>query len=172
MSTLVRQHIRSRITALPQDALQLTGTVRHGLDPQNIVQFDELLISALRKTCSWSAVESRGGLDARIEELGLSAGQLQLLCLTRALLRRDSPLILFDEATSSVDIHTDKTVRAAIADDLAGRTLIEVAHRLDIVRGYDLIVVLDEGEVVEIGAPDDLLARPSVFKSLWESRKL
>lgn len=105
-----------------------------------------------------------------MENLGFSAGQLQLLCLARALLRRDCPIILLDEATSSVDLHTDNEVRAAIASDLVGRTIIEVAHRLDVVRDYNLIVIVSEGELVEVGAPDDLLARNSIFKELWDSR--
>lgn len=177
LSTVPRQHIRSKITALPQDAFFLPGTVRHNLDPEGKVQADEVLIQALTKTTIWSFLETRGGLDAKLEDLSFSAGQLQLFCLARISLRRESSsgggVVLLDEATSSVDIRTDDEVRAALLPDLDGKTVVEVAHRLEIVRHYDVVVVMAGGKVAEVGSPDELLATPgSEFQALWNSRNL
>ncbi|KAJ3494502.1 hypothetical protein NLG97_g4037 [Lecanicillium saksenae] len=177
LSTLPRQEIRSKLNAFPQDAFRLPGTVRHNLDPESKIQADELLIQALTKATIWPFLEERGGLDAKLEDLSLSAGQLQLFCLARISLRRESStgggVVLLDEATSSVDTRTDDEVRAALRPDLEGKTVVEVAHRLEIVRHYDVIVVMAAGKVVEVGNPDELLATPgSEFQALWNSRSL
>ncbi|XWX01630.1 hypothetical protein V2A60_009658 [Cordyceps javanica] len=175
LATLPRQAIRSKLIAFPQDAFRLPGTVRHNLDPEGKIQADELLIQALTKTAIWPFLETRGGLDAKVEDLTLSAGQLQLLCLARISLRRESTggVVLLDEATSSVDTRTDDEVRAALRSDLDGKTVVEVAHRLEIVRHYDVVVVMANGKIVEVGSPDELLATPgSEFQALWNSRSL
>jgi ATP-binding cassette subfamily C (CFTR/MRP) protein 1 len=171
LSTLPRQQIRSSLSTLPQDALKFSGTVRRNLDPQSLIRADEPLTAALRKTAIWPAIEARGGLDADMEELGFSAGQLQLFCLTRVLLDR-SAIVLLDEVTSSVDRQTDEEIRRVIGEEMKGRTVVEVAHRMDIVHNYDVVVVLSEGRVQEVGNPEDLLARPSAFRTLWESSGL
>ncbi|POR34206.1 ABC transporter, transmembrane domain, type 1 [Tolypocladium paradoxum] len=146
LSTLPRQTVSSRFTTLPQDAVQLAGTVRHNLDSQGLIRADAPLA------------------DADMHELGFSAGQFQLFCLARALL---------DEATSSVDGRTDDEVRRAIREEMQGRTVVEVAHRLELVRGCDLVVVMSEGRVQEAGHPHELLGRSSsAFRALWESQAL
>ncbi|KHO00193.1 ABC transporter, transmembrane domain, type 1 [Metarhizium album ARSEF 1941] len=175
LALVPRQLVRSRLTALPQDAIELRGTVRHNLDPGSPgcgPRADRELEHALRKTAIWDAVARRGGLDADMCELGLSAGQRQLFCLARALLSRGAVMLL-DEATSSVDARTDDEVRRAIWHDMEGRTVVEVAHRLEVLRRYDLVVVMGEGRVVEVGEPEALLKREaSAFRALWESQAL
>lgn len=172
LSLIPRQVVRSRLTALPQDAIKLRGTVRHNLDPQSTIQADQPLESVLRKTSIWETIALRGGLDADMDELGLSAGQLQLFCLARALLSRGA-VVLLDEATSSVDLKTDEEVRRVIREEMEGRTVVEVAHRLEVVRECDLVVVMGEGKVVEVGHPAALLRRDGgAFKALWESQGL
>lgn len=174
LTTIPRQLTRTRMTTLPQDGVHFLGTVRHNLDPENNIQADEPLIAALKKTSMWNVIEPQGGLDADLDELGLSTGQMQLFCLARVILRRGSQggVVLLDEATSSVDRRTDDEVRAAIRSDLDGRTVIEVAHRLEIVKDYDVIIVMGAGDILEMGAPGELLSRPSsAFKSLWEQQR-
>lgn len=178
LATVPRQTIRSRLISLPQDALRLAGTVRHNLDPEQSIQADEALIEALTKTAIWPYIEAKGGLEAKVEDLIFSAGQLQLFFLARVVLRHGraagrGAVILLDEATSSVDRRTDDQVRDAISANLDGHTVIEVAHCLDIIRHYDVIVVMTEGRVVETGPPDELLAQSgSEFAALWASRGL
>ncbi|KID94351.1 ABC transporter, transmembrane domain, type 1, partial [Metarhizium majus ARSEF 297] len=178
LATIPRQTIRSRLISLPQDALRLAGTVRHNLDPEQSIQADEALIEALTKTAIWPYIETKGGLEAKVEDLRFSAGQLQLFCLARVVLRHGraagaGAVILLGEATSSVDRRTDDQVRDAISANLDGRTVIEVAHRLDITRHYDVIVIMAEGRVVETGPPDELLAQSgSEFAAMWARRGL
>ena len=172
LSTMPRQTIRAHLTTLPQDPVQLTGTIRHNLDPETLISADEPLISSLRKVSLWDTISARGGLDATLEDLGLSAGQLQLLCLARALLARGK-IVLVDEATSSVDHATEGEIRRVVAEEMAGRTVVEVAHRLEVVRGCDVVVVMAEGRVAEVGEPEELLrSSGSAFKALWDSQGL
>ncbi|CAM1501751.1 Fc.00g037350.m01.CDS01 [Cosmosporella sp. VM-42] len=172
LSTLPRQAIRSHLTTLPQDPVKLSGTVRHNLDPQGAIQADEPLEAVLRKTSIWGIISARGGLDADMDELGFSVGQQQLFCLARALLSRSS-VVLLDEATSSVDRQTDEEIRRVVRDEMQSRTVVEVAHRLGVVKECDIVVVMSEGKVVEVGAPEELLGRDgSKFRELWESQGL
>lgn len=169
ISTVPRQHVRSSLTTIPQDPVCLGRSVRHNLDPQDLVQSDELLIEVLRKATLWPTIESRGGLDADAAELGFSVGQMQLFALARALLSRNR-IVLLDEATSSVDRTTDEEIRRIIKDELADRTVLEVAHRLEIVREFDMVIVMGQGKIIETGSPDELLARPSELRRLFDSR--
>jgi ABC-type multidrug transport system fused ATPase/permease subunit len=170
LTRLPRQTIRSHITALPQDPFHISGTVRFNLDPEGAVQADSPLINALQMTSIWSIIDGRGGLDAEMDDLGFSVGQMQLFCLARVLLRR-SKVVLLDEATSSVDRATDDEVREAIKANLEGRTVVEVAHRVEIVKKYDVVVTMAEGRIVEVGSPDELLEKPQgLFRALWESK--
>ena len=98
ISMMPRQEIRSRITGVAQDAFILNGSLRLNTDPTGVLA-DAAIISALRSVQIWSVIKEKGGLDADIDELHLSHGQKQLLCLARAMLRRGTILIL-DEATS------------------------------------------------------------------------
>ncbi|SCO11054.1 related to multidrug resistance-associated protein [Fusarium fujikuroi] len=165
LASIPRQHIRSQITTIPQDPVSLTGTVRQNLDPEALIQADEILIEALKKTTLWATIDTRGGLDADLSELGFSVGQRQLFCLARALLSH-SKIVLLDEPTSSVDNATDKDVRHIIREVMQGRTVIEVTHRLDYVTDFDLAVVMKDGRVFETGDPRELLVQDSALKVL------
>jgi ATP-binding cassette, subfamily B, bacterial len=104
------------------------------------------------------------GFDTIIGERGLklSGGQRQRLAIARALLC-DAPIILLDEATSSLDTESEQLVQEALARLVNGRTVIAVAHRLSTLDAFDRIVVLERGTIVEDGAPSDLLRRQSVY---------
>ncbi|EEU41992.1 uncharacterized protein NECHADRAFT_50921 [Fusarium vanettenii 77-13-4] len=167
LATVPRQHIRSHVTTVPQDPVSLSGTVRHNLDPEELVQADEILIQALQKTTLWEAIEARGGLDAELSELGFSVGQRQLFCLARALLSR-SRILLLDEPTSSVDNATNDDIRKILKEVMDGRTVVEVAHRLDHVTEFDVVVVMGEGRIFEAGDPQELLKGDSALKVLQQ----
>jgi subfamily B ATP-binding cassette protein MsbA len=109
------------------------------------------------------------GYDTRIYERGqrLSGGQRQRLAIARALLR-DAPILILDEATSSLDLESERLVQDALATLMQGRTAFVIAHRLSTVRRADAIIALEDGRVAEIGRHDDLLTRPGgVYAKLY-----
>ncbi|ROW08715.1 hypothetical protein VPNG_06410 [Cytospora leucostoma] len=172
LSSHSRKAIRPHLITLPQDPVHLPGTVRTNLDPHGLFgrpSGDTDLIAALGKVFLWDDVISpRGGLDADFSELGLSHGQEQLFGLARALLHKDeSSIVLLDEATSSVDYETDRRVQEVIREGLARHTVLAVAHRLDTIRDYDLVVVMERGRIVEKGDPRELREQEgSAFRRL------
>jgi ABC-type multidrug transport system fused ATPase/permease subunit len=108
------------------------------------------------------------GYDTQLQERGtrLSLGQRQLVALGRALLA-DPRILILDEATSSVDIGTERKIEQALRRLLAGRTAFVIAHRLSTIRDADLIVVLEHGRVVEQGTHDELLEKRGLYTSLY-----
>ena len=108
------------------------------------------------------------GIDTEVGERGiqLSAGQRQLVAFARALLAEPRILIL-DEATSNVDVRTEKTIERGLERLLAGRTAIVIAHRLSTIRRAGKIVVLEHGSIVEQGTHDDLIAAGGVYAKLY-----
>ena len=95
----------------------------------------------------------------------LSGGQRQRLAIARALLK-DSPIVLLDEATSSLDSQSEELIRQALDRLMQARTVVAIAHRLSTLRSFDRIVVLDRGRVVQDGSPDDLLRRGGPYRTL------
>lgn len=123
---------------------------------------------ALSKVELWSTVESKGGLDAPLEQEFFSHGQRQLFCLARAILRR-SRVVVLDEVSSSIDVTTDKLVQRVIREEFRDATIISVAHRLDTILDFDRIALLSDGTLVEFDSPEALLQRPSAFRELYNS---
>ncbi|KAI1856356.1 hypothetical protein JX265_011603 [Neoarthrinium moseri] len=161
---------RTHLTALPQDSVTPPGSVRTNLDPLETVVGDEVLIDALSRVGVWETISSRGGLDVGFESLGLSHGQQQLFCLARALLSKN-PVVLLDEATSSVDHHSDEQAQRVLREAFKEKTVLVVAHRLETICDLDLVVVMEKGRIVEMGDPRELKRKPhSLFRTLWESR--
>lgn len=106
-------------------------------------------------------MEGRGGLDADLMPGSLSHGEQQLLSLCRAILRRQAAggrcILVLDEATSNLDSKTEALIQEVIKEEFRGNTVIAVAHRLDTVCDADVIVVLENGEVVQLGPPSVVL---------------
>ncbi|KAJ7918968.1 multidrug resistance-associated ABC transporter [Mycena leptocephala] len=161
--------LRSSISIVPQMPDLFEGTLRENIDP--IGEHDDVDIwVALGQAHLKEYVESLPeGLDAPVREGGqsLSSGQRQLLCFARALLRKSKILVL-DEATSAVDLDTDKAIQDIIQGPVfADVTIITIAHRLNTIIGGSRILVMDEGKVAEFDTPQNLLAnKSSIFYSL------
>lgn len=104
--------------------------------------------------------------------MSLSQGQKQLLCLCRAVLRRKtSAVLVLDEAMSAVDGHTEQVMVRVLESEFAEHTVVSVAHRLNTVRKFDRVVVLEGGRVVEVGEPEGLLEKPDAkLRALWNSQ--
>ena len=95
----------------------------------------------------------------------LSGGQRQRIAIARAFLK-DAPLLLLDEATSALDSESEEIIRDALAHLMRGRTVVAIAHRLSTVRNFDRIVVLQDGEIIQDGAPDLLMRRDGLYRQL------
>ena len=154
--------LRSKLSIIPQDPVVYSGTLRSNLDP-----FDEHSDSDIHRAVELSHLSPFvsglvDGLGHKIDENGsnLSLGQRQLLCLARALLR-DTKILVLDEATAAVDPETDELVQKTVRQAFASCTVITIAHRLATIMDSDRIMLLDKGQLVEMGKPSDLLANPN-----------
>ena len=160
ISSLGLHKVRTEMSVIPQYPVLFSGcTIRDNLDPFG--KYDESTIrQALEDVQMWEAVkELPEGLNSLVAEGGsnFSVGQRQLICLARAILRKNKILVL-DEPTANVDSKTDHLLQKAVAESFSGSTIIAVAHRLDTIIGYDLIIVLGSGKLLEIGSPRELLS--------------
>jgi len=176
VATIGLRDLRSRLALVPQDPVIFSGTVRSNLDPFGdagqglpISERDTPLWNSLERAGLASAIRALPGqLDSSISEGGgnLSAGQRQLLCIARALLRSARILIL-DEATSSIDTASDTAVQNTISTAFAECTVLTIAHRLHTIIRSDRILVLDSGEVLEFDTPTALMKQKGgAFKAL------
>ncbi|CAG2111882.1 unnamed protein product [Medioppia subpectinata] len=173
-STIGLHDLRSRLTIIPQDPALFSGSLRYNLDP--LVQYsDRKIWRALKSAHLKTFVESlERGLNHEIAENGqnLSAGQKQLVCLARALLRRTRVLVL-DEATAAIDMKTDDKIQQIIRKEFQFSTIITIAHRLNTIIDYNLVIVLNNGSIAESGTPEQLLAdNTSIFYSMAKQEKL
>ena len=128
----------------------------------------ELLDAAVAARCDF--IEGMAdGFDTIVGERGvkLSGGQRQRIAIARAFLK-DAPILLLDEATSALDSDSEEAIRAALRQLIRGRTVIAIAHRLSTVRGFDRIVVMQSGRVIQDGAPDLLMRRDGLYRELVE----
>lgn len=142
--------VRKNLAVIPQDPALFMGTLRSNIDRYRHAT-DEQVWNVLKKVSLADFVLALPGqLDFRVAENGanLSQGQRQLICLARALLTQVK-IIFLDEATASVDVETDALVQKVIRESLDGTTLITIAHRLSTLDGYDMIIELKSGEVVQ-----------------------
>ncbi|XP_023013490.2 probable multidrug resistance-associated protein lethal(2)03659 [Leptinotarsa decemlineata] len=164
IKTLSLEFLRSNISIIPQDPILFSGVLRSNIDPAE-EHSDESIWKALNAVGATHFVKNLG---ERITENGLnySFGQKQLICLARALIRKNK-IIVLDEATASVDSETCRNVQAAIRREFADCTILSIAHRLNTVMDSDRIMVVDEGMVIEFDSPDVLLENENgVFHSM------
>ncbi|ATZ58539.1 hypothetical protein BCIN_16g02970 [Botrytis cinerea B05.10] len=170
ITRLPREQIRSCLNAIPQEPFFLKGTLRDNLDPHGVSE-DASLIKALEMVSLKSIIPSTNNLDCEMDAEVLSHGQKQLFCLARAIVR-PAKILIMDEATSNVDQETDALMQGIIRDVFGGCTIIAVAHRLNTIVDFDRIALFDNGELMECDSPANLLARPSLFKKLYEDQQL
>jgi len=149
--------LRSAVAVIPQDPVLFQGTVRYNIDPFD-KHADEEVWRALERANLKKKVSADGNqlmMVVEAEGENFSVGEKQLICLARALLRRNK-ILLLDEATASVDVETDHAIQCTIQDAFSSCTVLTIAHRLNTVLGYDLVLVLDQGRLVEQGEPSPL----------------
>jgi len=161
--------LRRQLGIVPQEGFLFAGTVtdniafgRPDAATQDVVRAAETI------GANDFILRLEGGYETDLQERGsrLSLGQRQLIALARALLA-DPRILILDEATSSVDIGTERKIEQALRTLLAGRTAFVIAHRLSTIRDADLIVVLEHGQIVEQGSHDELLRKRGLYTSLY-----
>jgi ATP-binding cassette subfamily B protein len=164
-----QESLRRQLGIVPQEGFLFAGTVRENIAFGRPDATDEDVAAAARAVGAEEFIlELEHGFDTEVAERGsrLSLGQRQLVAFARALLA-DPRILILDEATSSVDIGTERRIEVGLRRLLAGRTAFIIAHRLSTIRRADLIVVLEHGEIVEQGTHDELVALHGRYRSLY-----
>jgi ATP-binding cassette subfamily B protein len=169
IASVTQASLRRQLGIVPQEGFLFAGTVRDNIAFGRPDATDEQIVAAATAVGAHAFVsELEDGYDTQLQERGsrLSLGQRQLVAFARALLA-DPRILILDEATSSVDIGTERTIEQALRTLLAGRTAFIIAHRLSTIREADLIVVLEHGQIVEQGSHAELLAKGGLYTSLY-----
>jgi len=171
ISDYTKDSLREKIGIVPQKAVLFSGSIRDNMRWGNKDATDSDILNAIEIAQGASIVEDKGGLDAYIEQGGrnLSGGQRQRLTIARALVKKPDILIL-DDSASALDYATDANLRSAISRSTDDMTVFIVSQRTSSVMSADKIIVLDDGEVIAIGAHEELLESCSVYKEIYETQ--
>lgn len=166
--------LRRHMAFVSQDALHLNDTLKNNITfgiEKNVTE--EKLVDATKKARLLDFITSLPrGFDTEVGDRGvrLSGGEKQRLSIARALLK-EADILILDEATSSLDTKTEKTIQAAIEEAVKGRTTIVIAHRLSTIKNADKIIVIENGEIKEEGTLNGLLEKKGKFYEYWEEQK-
>ncbi|MFR2918389.1 MAG: ABC transporter ATP-binding protein [Eggerthellaceae bacterium] len=167
-----RNDLRSLFGMVLQDTWLFKGTIRENIRYGRLDATDEEVEAAAKAAFADHFIRTLpGGYDMEINEdaSNISQGQRQLLTIARAILA-DRRMLILDEATSSVDTRTEERIQMAMDNLMKGRTSFVIAHRLSTIRNADLILVLQEGDIVEQGTHDELLVKGGVYAELYNSQ--
>lgn len=167
-----RQELRRMFGMVLQDTWLHSGTVRENIRYGRTDATDEEVEAAAKAAhIDFFIRTQQGGYDMEINEeaSNISQGQKQLLTIARAILS-DSPIMILDEATSSVDTRTEQLIQNAMDELMKGRTSFVIAHRLSTIKGADHILVMDHGDIVEQGNHEELLAKDGFYAKLYNSQ--
>ncbi len=170
--TVTRSSLRRNYGMVLQDTWLKNGTVKQNIAMGKPDAGDEEIIQAAKNAHSHKfIVQLENGYDTVISEDGgnLSQGQKQLLCITRIMLSLP-PMLILDEATSSIDTRTEMQIQHAFAKMMEGRTSFIVAHRLSTVKNADLILVMKDGKIIEQGRHEELIALGGFYNKLYNSQ--
>ena len=161
--------LRSQMGIVPQEGFLFSGTVKENIGFGAPGATDEQIADAARAVGAHEFIEAlEHGYDTQVGERGvqLSAGQRQLLAFARALVA-DPRILVLDEATSNVDVHTESLIEDGLRRLVAGRTAIVIAHRLSTIRHAGRIIVLEHGQIVEQGTHEELLDAEGRYWQLY-----
>ena len=167
-----RETLRSGFGMVLQDTWLRSGTIRDNIRMGRPTATDEEIIQAAKEAHAHSFIRRLPeGYDTMITENGgnLSQGQKQLLCIARVMLALP-PMLILDEATSSIDTRTEIRIQKAFNTLMEGRTSFIVAHRLSTIRNADVILVMRDGNIVEQGTHKELLARNGFYAEIYNSQ--
>jgi ATP-binding cassette subfamily B protein len=166
------ESLRSQIGVMPQDTFLFSTTIMENIRYGKLDATDEEVIEAAKAVSAHEFImKFEKGYDTEVNERGtrLSAGQRQLIAFARALLA-DPRILILDEATASIDTHTERLVQQGIKKLLEGRTSFVIAHRLSTIRNADRIMVVEEGGIVESGTHEELIKLKGQYYNLYTSQ--
>ncbi len=167
---LSRHALRKSYGMVLQDTWIKNGTVRENICIGKPDASEDEIIEAAKKSHSWEFIRRLPkGLDTVLKEDSLSQGQKQLLCITRVMLCLP-PMLILDEATSSIDTRTEMMIQKAFDQMMEGRTSFIVAHRLSTIRNADTILVMKDGSIIEQGSHDELMKKGGFYENLYNSQ--
>ena len=167
---LSRHALRKCFGMVLQDTWIKSGTVRENICIGRPEASDSEIIEAAKKSHSWEFIRRLPeGLDTQLREDSLSQGQKQLLCITRVMLCLP-PMLILDEATSSIDTRTEMMIQKAFDQMMKGRTSFIVAHRLSTIRNADEILVMKDGDIIEQGNHEGLMKKGGFYEHLYNSQ--
>ncbi|MBQ4595632.1 MAG: ABC transporter ATP-binding protein [Firmicutes bacterium] len=172
ITDLSRENLRELFGMVLQDTWLYNDTIRENIRYGNCEATDEEIEAAAYAAHIHHFIKTQPkGYDMEINEeaSNISAGQKQLLTIARAFLA-DAPILILDEATSSVDTRTEALIQKAMANLMHGRTSFIIAHRLSTIKDADHILVMDHGDIIEQGSHEELLARGGVYEKLYNSQ--
>jgi ATP-binding cassette subfamily B protein len=167
------QVLRDQVSMVLQKNVLFSGTIKENLRWGNAEATDDEMIKACKLACAHDFITSfPNGYDTHIEQGGtnVSGGQKQRLCIARALLKKPKILIL-DDSTSAVDTRTDTLIRQAFRDEIPGTTKLIIAQRVASVQDADLIIILDNGQIVDHGTHDELMKRSVIYQEVYYSQR-
>lgn len=165
-----RHSLRSSFGMVLQETWIKNGTVRDNINIGKPDASDEEIIEAAKRSHSWEFIRRLPDkLDTILKEDSLSQGEKQLLCITRVMLCLP-PMLILDEATSSIDTRTELMVQEAFEHLMKGRTSFIVAHRLSTIRNADEILVMKDGTIIEQGSHEELMAKGGFYQNLYNSQ--
>ena len=172
IDTVTRDSLRGNLGMVLQETWLKAGTIAENIAYGKPDATREEIIAAAKKARAHSFIcRLPNGYDTEVAEDGgnISQGQRQLLCIARVMLRRP-PILILDEATSSIDTRTEVLVQDAFEELMKGRTSFIVAHRLSTIKNADQILVMKDGNIIECGTHDELLDRGGFYAKLYESQ--
>ncbi|MBQ9673111.1 MAG: ABC transporter ATP-binding protein [Ruminococcus sp.] len=172
INSVTRQSLRSHMGMVLQETWLKSGTIKENIAFGNPNATDKQIVEAAKKSHAHSFIKKlSNGYDTYIGEDGgnLSIGQKQLICITRLMLC-PPPILILDEATSSIDLVTEQRITRSFMKLMQGRTAFVVAHRLSTIVNSDLILVMKDGQVVEIGNHSQLLKKGGFYSTLYKSQ--
>lgn len=172
INSVTIKSLRKQMGVMMQDSFIFSGTIMDNIRYGNREASDEDVIRAAKTVCAHDFIMSmENGYQTQVNERGsrLSAGQRQLISFARALLA-DPKILILDEATSSIDTETELLLQQGLQELLKGRTSFIIAHRLSTIKSSSCIMYIDQGNILEKGTHDELMAKDGYYKELYMSQ--